>query len=209
VSASNWELYKRQPGFVLGFHGCDETVGEAILAGKSPGLKQSVNDYDWLGSGIYFWEGNPARAFQFADDAVERNKKTTKGTIKKPFVLGAIIDLGYCFNLLETDSLIELKTTYTLLSTAWDAAGVSKPENKHGPDKLGRYLDQSVIESMHEMRTRSALAAYDTVRAAFSEGSPLYDGAVLTEKAHIQIAVRNVDCIRGYFRPIPTKKSAA
>ncbi len=26
-----WELYKTQPSFVLGFHGCDEEVGRAVI----------------------------------------------------------------------------------------------------------------------------------------------------------------------------------
>ncbi len=34
--------------FVLGFHGCDESVGEQVLAGREP-LAPSSNDYDWLG----------------------------------------------------------------------------------------------------------------------------------------------------------------
>ena len=46
-------------GFVLGYHGCDQTTGESLLAG-SP-FKPSENDYDWLGPGIYFWEANPLR----------------------------------------------------------------------------------------------------------------------------------------------------
>jgi hypothetical protein len=41
-----WDIYKRRPGLVLGFHGCDKTTGEAILTGKTT-LKKSANDYDW------------------------------------------------------------------------------------------------------------------------------------------------------------------
>lgn len=62
MTAETWRLYKRQPGFVLGFHGCDASVGEAVLSGKK-WLEPSENRYDWLGSGIYFWEGNPGGLF--------------------------------------------------------------------------------------------------------------------------------------------------
>ena len=51
--------------FVLGYHGCDRKVGEAVLAGKKE-LKQSKNEHDWLGHGIYFWENNPQRALDWA-----------------------------------------------------------------------------------------------------------------------------------------------
>jgi hypothetical protein len=39
--------------FVLGFHGCDEAVGESVLAGRQ-NLVPSTNPHDWLGHGIYF-----------------------------------------------------------------------------------------------------------------------------------------------------------
>ena len=41
--------------FVLGYHGCDRSIMNDILTGKS-GLQASRNDYDWLGNGVYFWE---------------------------------------------------------------------------------------------------------------------------------------------------------
>ena len=46
-------MYSVLPSFVLGFHGCDRSVGEDVLADKSR-LLPSENSYDWLGSGIYF-----------------------------------------------------------------------------------------------------------------------------------------------------------
>ncbi|HEX8463307.1 MAG TPA: hypothetical protein VF627_01700 [Abditibacterium sp.] len=60
-----WGLYQFLPAFTLGFHGCDRSVGEAILAGREEHLLPSKNDYDWLGWGIYFWESNPRRALEF------------------------------------------------------------------------------------------------------------------------------------------------
>lgn len=50
--------------FVLGYHGCDRTVGEKLLSGED--FKKSENSYDWLGAGIYFWENNPKRGLDFA-----------------------------------------------------------------------------------------------------------------------------------------------
>ena len=51
------------PGFLLGYHGCDEQVAENVLSGNDT-LRPSTNDYDWLGHGIYFWESNPRRALE-------------------------------------------------------------------------------------------------------------------------------------------------
>lgn len=204
-----WELYKKQPGFVLGFHGCDEEVGEKVLSGKERHLKPSANDYDWLGGGIYFWEHNPARALQFAEQAAGSESKVSKGRIKKPFVIGAIIDLGNCCNLLDSSALDELATAHAALSSFHQAAGVEMPVNKGGREDLAlRFLDKAVIKAMHDFRANGSadstvLAPYDSVRAAFWEGGELYSGAGFSKKAHIQIAVCNTDCIKGYFRPLP------
>lgn len=54
---------------------------------------------------------------------------------------------------------------------------------------------------MHAIRHAAGLPAYQTVRGGFPEGKALYSGAGLTEQHHIQIAVRDVSCIRGYFLP--------
>ena len=44
-------LYSRRSNLVIGFHGCDQSVVEAVIAGKTE-LLASTNDYDWLGRGI-------------------------------------------------------------------------------------------------------------------------------------------------------------
>jgi hypothetical protein len=98
-----WSAYEFQPSFILGFHGCKKATGEAILRGDEPHLKWSEKDYDWLGSGIYFWEGDPYRAMAWAEDY------KTSGRIEEPFVLGAIIDLKHCLDLFNHDSLRQVK----------------------------------------------------------------------------------------------------
>lgn len=88
-------IYEYQPSFILGFHGCDKEVGESILSGAKKHLRPSEKKWDWLGHGIYFWEGNLARAWEWAAD------REKEGKIKTPFVLGAIIDLRHCLDLFD------------------------------------------------------------------------------------------------------------
>ena len=57
-TADSNRLYSILPSFALGFHGCDESVADAVLAGNQQ-LFPSRNKYDWLGEGIYFWENSP------------------------------------------------------------------------------------------------------------------------------------------------------
>jgi len=105
-------MYSSLPSFVLGFHGCDKQVGEKVLAGKDR-LNPSQNDYDWLGNGIYFWENNPNRALDYAKE-LKKYPQRVKSIIKTPFVIGAIIDLGCCLNLLDARFIDVVKTGYKL-----------------------------------------------------------------------------------------------
>jgi hypothetical protein len=191
--------YRNLSSFVLGFHGCDEAVGEQILETQNGRLSPSQNPYDWLGAGVYFWEESPERAFKFAQQAIN-DDRITQGKITRPFVLGAVIDLGFCCNLFDAQSLDDLAEAYQVLVATRKTAGTSMPENK-GTDRGARFLDQAVIETMHEVREMCRLRPYDSIRAGFWEGGDLYPAARFASRNHIQIAVRNSDCIMGYFRP--------
>ena len=193
-------MYSTRPGLVLGFHGCDESVVEKVLAGDEF-LKTSVNDYDWLGHGIYFWENSPSRAMEFAHH-LQKNPNRSKGRIEQPAVIGAAINLGFCLDLLDFDNLQLLKAGYrTLLSTS----NISDfPENRAiggMGDLLLRELDCAVIETLHTLRKVFDQQSFDSIRGVFSEGEELYPNAGFREKDHIQICVRNPNCIKGFFLP--------
>ncbi len=47
----------------------------------------------------------------------------------------------------------------------------------------------------------SDLLPFDTVRVIFTEGGPAFDGAGIQSKNHIQVCIRNLDCIKGLFIP--------
>jgi hypothetical protein len=193
-------MYSRISNLVLGFHGCDRSIGIKILHSNGTlHLGKSCNDYDWLGNGIYFWENNPERALKFARDAII-NKHLTKGEITEPFVIGAVIDLGHCLNLLDTLFLKELKKTYELMKIS----GYELPINEYRDDSgyfLKRDLDCAVIETLHSLKKKKKERAFDSVRGVFVEGKELYPSAGFREKNHIQLCIRNPNCIKGYFHP--------
>ena len=192
-------LYSRRSNLIIGFHGCDESVVRKVVNGDE-NLIASKNDYDWLGNGIYFWENNEARAMQWA---VELSKR--KGSsVKKPAVIGAIIDLGYCFDLTDSAYLQELKEAYEIFVEICDKAGKEIPQNTNigtSTDKLIRKLDCSVIQTVHLINEDANKRPYDSVKGVFWEGHSLYPNAGFAEKNHIQICVCNPNCIKGYFLP--------
>jgi hypothetical protein len=194
-------------GLIIGYHGCDAVVAEALIAGEA--MRPSEKDYDWLGPGVYFWEDDPRRAQEWADE------KARRGVYKAGAVVGAVIDMGNCLDLTLRANLILLTDAYDSLRIAHDAAGLPMPENRDGRDagdKLLRYLDCAVIKHLHEnieaeaeearLAGRTpAFAPFDAVRGLFVEGGAVYDGGGFHSLTHTQVAVRNLDRIKGVFRP--------
>ena len=186
--------------FVLGYHGCDRKVAERVLSGRQS-LQPSVNDYDWLGDGIYFWEHNARRAYEFAIDV--RDQPRHRGQkIKDAAVVGAIIDLGFCLNLLDSHFIGLVRHAYDGLAKLSEEAGTPMPRNSLGRDLLLRKLDCAVIRFLHATREDEQEEPFDTVRAVFLEGGTLYENSGFAAKNHIQLCVRNLSAIKGYFRPL-------
>lgn len=182
------------PQIVFGYHGCDESIVTAVLNGEP--LKPSVNDYDWLGHGIYFWETSVARAQHWAHEMSILNSSR----IKKPAVIGAIIHLGYCLNLTDPDSSKLVEFAYQNYLEECHATGVSPLTNK-GTESKARFLDCAVINHLHSLGEKSGDTPYDTVRGFFNEGKPVYPTAGLRTLDHVQVCVRNPQAILGFFRP--------
>ncbi len=178
---------------VYGYHGCDAQVAARLLAGDP--FLPSDNDYDWLGRGVYFWEYGPERALRFAEEQQRRGKVST------PAVVGAVLQLGRCFDLLDTEFTALLRASYARWKEQMQASGLPIPRNRgSAPDRKLRKLDCAVLNwCLDEMA--AAGEHYDTVRSGFTEGEPVYEGAGIASETHIQIAVRNPDCILGVFHP--------
>ncbi|MCS3798241.1 hypothetical protein [Niastella sp. OAS944] len=186
-----------QPFEISAFHSCDREVGLRILNGEDD-LIASENEWDWLGPGIYFWEQNPGRALEYAIECASGWQKN-KTRIKTPFVIGAIIELGNCLNLLEPGSIEMVKKAYDKFAESCVENGKSIPVNK-GPI---RKLDCSVIKCLHASTDENQQSRFDTVRSAFNEGGQIYPNSNFYDRLHIEICVRNPTLIKGYFLPRP------
>lgn len=185
----------QRSALTVAYHGCDRSVGEDAISGTH--LLHSTNDYDWLGHGVYFWENDPVRAKEWA---------ASQPDVTDPFVVGAVIDLGRCLDLIEVDHLELLCDAYAGMREVFEAAGQDLPINEHGfkgdADLVKRHLDCAVINYLHEMREQEGADPFDTVRSPFAEGKPLYPGGKIMARTHVQICVCNRDNILGYFLPL-------
>ncbi|MDR6807026.1 hypothetical protein J2Y45_004640 [Dyadobacter sp. BE34] len=183
---------------VYGFHGCDISVKEQLLNGSIK-FQSSTNRYDWLGPGVYFWENDFVRAHEWALEAHGKNAA----------VLGAKIRLGHCFDLSNLFAKEILRISYDDLVQDWNNTKTAFPVNQPHPrgkgnpaDLILRYLDRAVIDYAFSLAsTRDIPTTFDTVRAPFQEGFPVYPGSAFREHDHIHLCVRNPDLLTELFDP--------
>jgi hypothetical protein len=190
-------VHELSASFTLAYHGCDRFVAERLLNNRP--FRMSQNEFDWLGSGVYFWESNPGRALDWA----RQLKKVGRGggaKIEQPYAVGAVVDIGYCLDLISTTGIEFVKDAHADFRDYMDESGAEMPINKGTDDLLQRYLDCAVINHIHSINKRDKRKPFETVRGVFLEGKRIYDTSGFYEKTHIQICVRNLANIKGVFR---------
>jgi hypothetical protein len=207
-------IYQKRPNLMIGFHGCDLDKREQLVISPDK-VKKSEESFDWLGHGFYVWENNYSRALEWAKD------KQRRGSIKTPSVVGVVYQLEYCLDFTDSEFITLLPAYYDALKKHLAIANKSIPINRDHPkdshhDLIYRDLDCAVIEYMHQQIDEkiksdikengfSELKPFETVRGIFTEGGPIYEGAGIKEKNHIQVCIRNLNCIKAFF--IPRKES--
>jgi hypothetical protein len=191
---------------LVAYHGCDITIRDSLVTGRTA-IRDSRNEYDWLGSGSYFYEGDPDRALSFAD-VVSRTpaRRLTASPIATPAVVGAVLCVQRTLDMTTRPGLAEFEDAAFLLKAAWVAEGTPEekrpvnvpPEDGEG-DVLNRKLDNAVIESIHAQRGKDGEPAYQMVRGAFRQGVELVPNSGFHKDSHVQLAVRDRSCILGWF----------
>jgi len=141
--------------------------------------------YDWLGEGIYFWEANRTRAEKWA--ALQFGAEGD--------VLEAQIELGQCLNLLESTFHVAIPATYRNLRTVYRTQGWTLPKNQKKRHDLDCLVINKFVKFMERLENQQGIL-FQTVRGLFEEGRPLFPGSAIRSESHIQVAVRDVHCIR-------------
>jgi len=163
---------------IVGFHGTTAASADRLVAGEA--CKASDKDDEWFGKGIYFWEYAPKQAWWWA----KRFKK-----YDQPCVIGALIRLGNCFDLLDPKNLEVLRETQSRLVKLLHDAGAEVPTNK----RHHRYLDCAVFNFFYK-EAEDAETPIDSARAVcvpIASAKRIWKGSWIYDEAHIQICVRN------------------
>jgi hypothetical protein len=124
-------MYSSRANLVLGFHGCEGSERDRLISDATY-IRSSNESFDWLGHGMYFWENNPRRAMLWAE------QKKISGSISKPSVVGAVIQLGRCLDLLDTTSIDLLKESYRLFKNDSEKLDKPIPKNLNHPGDPGK-----------------------------------------------------------------------
>lgn len=191
---------------VVAYHGCDAVVRDDLVSRRISQLSHSRNEYDWLGPGAYFFEGDAARALKFAEASHKHpDKLYTKEPILSPAVVGVVLCIQHWLDMTTQEGLQEFAYAHAAFIGLLDREGVPHPENLRVNDEdadiLLRKLDNAVFTHLHEVRDTLSMQSYQAVRAAFPQGQPIAVNSGFRLDTHIQIAVRDDACILGWFYP--------
>jgi hypothetical protein len=160
---------------IIGYHGTDWPTADRLVRGKDFALSENVDD--WLGHGVYFWEYAPKQAWWWA-------KKYKRH--EHPAVVGAMIRLGKCFDLLDSANVRELRKFHDVLLEQWRSVGKEIPENGNQHKKL----DCAVLNAYYTFQP-----SIDTCRAVYvptESKKRVWKRSWIYEETHIQICVRNL-----------------
>jgi hypothetical protein len=163
---------------VIGYHGTDVTAADRLVAGEA--FEPSDQDDEWFGKGIYFWEHAFKQAWWWARDHKKHDR---------PAVVGAVIRLGYCFDLLDPGNVAVLREYLHQMLADLAANGIKPPQNVRTHRKLDCALFNHLYDDFEESKR-----PLDTARAVYvptSAKKRICKGSWISEETHIQVCVRN------------------
>jgi hypothetical protein len=171
-----------QPLRVYGYHGTNREKAQEIIDG---GFNLSTNDYDWLGTGVYFFQDAPVRAWTWARERYPDS----------PAVIKSELALENCIDLLDIDWYPIFRETYAMFVSAYQKANVPLPRQNPERSKAHRldcaffnYIVEKILESQDE--------PIGSIRAVFNEGDRIYPNSAIFDRSHIQISIRDLSLIK-------------
>ena len=161
-------------------HGYHGTTTEAAASILQEGFRVSRNEYDWLGDGIYFFQDAPARAWEWA--------RTHHGS--DAAVIGSSIRVEDCMDLLDIRWSQVITEAHDSFIAQLKQANQPLPIQRPGVHRLDRAVINYTVGNLAEQGVKIRV-----IRAAFSEGDPVFPESAIFDRSHVQIAVRDITLI--------------
>lgn len=151
------------------------------------GFRQSDNNYDWLGPGAYFWQDAPNRALDWAK----------KHHSSSPAVVRSLIrfEKEQAMDLLDIEWFDTLQEGYPLFVQQYRRRDFSLPTQDPRMSKK-HVLDHAFLKYASSYFQKSGSRKISIIRAAFTEGVPIFETSAIYNRSHVQIAVRDLTCIK-------------
>lgn len=175
---------------LVGFHTTEFDVADSVV-NKNIRIDGNRDEKEWLGKGVYVWPDSVEMALAWVRIGVA-NK-----WLKSPAIIKYDIDPGLCLDVNNEKNYAELREAYNYLKDAHSKLNSDMPVNERilNGVPINRFLDCFVIETVDFLRRVKKLPRYDTVKGMFEDGQPVFPGAAVKDKTHIQMAVRNHNCL--------------
>jgi hypothetical protein len=148
------------------------------------GFRASDNDYDWLGTGVYFFQDAPTRAKHWASAQHPNN----------PAVVRARIELENCIDLLDINWMPPIKSIYHLFIEKYRRANLPLPTQNPSKSKAHR-LDCAFFNFASQVLSSQG-KTLASVRSVFVEGESIFPDSAIFDLAHVQIVVKDRSLIK-------------
>jgi hypothetical protein len=175
--------------WVYGYHGTSRSHAERIIA---EGFQIRWNGYDWLGTGVYFWQDAPNHALHWArrteDPAVIKSRLRLDSTC---------LDL---LDMADIDNPDFWMDSYNGFIRMCQRTGKTIPEQAPSNIIGKRHLDCAFFDYIRTaFEQDSDSESIGLIRSAFVEGKMIFPGSAICDKTHVQISVVNLDLIEDSY----------
>jgi hypothetical protein len=163
---------------VVAFHGTSRRTAETLVSGVP--FRQSENEGDWLGHGIYFWENAPQQAWTWAK---QRHKSEAA-------VVGALVRLGRCIDLFDPTNTQLLDDAHENYLNHCKEIGRETKSNVNA----NKYLDCAIWNHL-ALSLQAVGQGFESARAVFvpqtaNAKQRLWARSGVLRNAHIQVCIR-------------------